>query len=127
MWLVIKNIWSKINEVLWYDPISDSTLHRYDWKFHHNGIALIIMIIISTYLPAVYSAIGIMLVFSIYKLFFQGNIKEKTAKDFKDFAADFMDYSVIALLLVYQNKVLLPFVVIILIISYVLSINWSKP
>ena len=127
MWLVIKNIWQEITKILWYDPISDSTLHRYDWRAHHNGIALILMIVLSTYLPPVYSVIGIMLVFSIYKLFFQGNIKEKTAKDFKDFAADFTDYSVIVLLLVYQNKLLLPFVVIILIIMYLLTINWSKP
>ncbi len=127
MKLVIANLFNKITEQLWYDAKSDSTLHRYDWRAHHNGIALILMIVLSTYLPPVYSVIGIMLVFSIYKLFFQGNIKDKTAKDFKDFVADFTDYLVIALLLVYQNKLLLPFVLIILIIMYLLTITWSKP
>ncbi len=120
-------IWQEITKILWYDPISDSTLHRYDWRAHHNGIALRLMIILSTYLPAFLTAIGILVCFIIYKLLIQGNPKEKTISDYKDFAADLVDYSDVALLLVYQNKVLLPLVVIILIIMYLLTITWSKP
>lgn len=119
---------NKITEILWYDPKSDSTLHRYDWRFKHNGIALLLMFALTFVgLSALISAIVIHSVFTVYKLFIQGNIKTKTIADFKDFFSDFIDYSVVWLL-VFTKSVTLVILGIIIICYLFTSIKgWSKP
>ena len=127
MKLVIANLFNKITEQLWYDAKSDSTLHRYDWRFHHNGISLKIMLITSLFAPRVYAFAGIMLSFFIYKFFFQGKLKDKKLKDFQDAVADGVDYMDSWLLVVYPDVTNTLLSVLLLMILYILTINWSRP
>ncbi len=116
------------NKVLWYDPISDSTLYQTDWRLHHNGIALLLMFALTFLgLSALISAIVIHSTFSIYKLFIQGNIKNKTIADFKDFFSDFTDYSVIWLLVFTKSVTVIILGIIIICYLFTSVRGWSKP
>ena len=127
----MKNLIQIMTNELWYDAISDSTLKPYMWRLHHNGLALwLFFIFIYGGLAELYSAIAVMVIFTIYKLFIQGGgIKHKTINDIKDYIADLTDYSVVWLPVVYPDRILTAIVFLILFILYyyTFKFGWSTP
>jgi len=118
---------------LWKEKKSGSTLHPYQWRAAHWGLALFFYFILKfgfSFFTANnwYPAIVVMVLFSIYKITKENGTR--TWKDTKDFISDFFDYGIIFFIPLYELGRLfvgIYFVVWGLIYWLTFTKGWSTP
>ena len=133
----MKHLFEYIFQILWYDPKTDSTLRRSDWRFHHNGIAMIlygVFYIIEYFIhwtfinPILVPPLFVCVCFLPYKILFEGG--GKALKDFKDTISDFSDFLIVFPFALWDYDLTLAFFFIgLIILIYILSsiLEWDTP